>query len=354
MHTSAAGEEEEESVPPPPPKKKNLADLLGNRKAQSTNPVPKRIRADTEVASSVRAANFENHLTKLQADSSYFLSEEFEDLKDVGRSQTQNSARLPGNRSKNRYNNILPYDSTRVRLSCLNGEPCSDFINANYMPANNFIWEYIATQGPLPGTKDDFWRMVWEQNAHSIVMVTQCVERGMVKCDRYWPPDSEPLCYGDVVVQMISEKILPEWTIRDFKILCEGQLRYPRMVRQFHYTIWPDHGVPETTLSLVQFVRTVRVYINRTTRTGVSVVHCSAGVGRTGTFIVLDRVLQQLDSNCTVDIYGCVFDLRLHRPCMVQTECQYAYVHQCVRDVLRAGKIGFERDNPLFPMYNNI
>lgn len=306
------------------------------------------------IANPVQAANFESHLAKLQSDSSFLLSEEFEGLKDVGRIQTQNAARLLGNRNKNRYNNILPYDSTRVRLSCLEDDPCSDYINANYIPGNNFRWEYIATQGPLPGTKDDFWRMVWEQNVHSLVMVTQCVERGMVKCDHYWPTDSEPLCYGDIVVQLLSEKVFPEWTIRDFKISCESQLRYPRMVRQFHYTIWPDHGVPDTTQSLIQFVRTVRDFINRTNSPGISVVHCSAGVGRTGTFIVLDRALQQLDRNCTVDIYGCVFDLRLHRSYMVQTECQYAYIHQCVRDVLRARKLGCERDNPLFPIYNNI
>ncbi|XP_016117084.1 receptor-type tyrosine-protein phosphatase beta-like [Sinocyclocheilus grahami] len=306
------------------------------------------------IRSPVQAVHFESHLAKLQADCSYLLSEEFEGLKDLGRTQTQNAARLLNNRSKNRYNNILPYDSTRVRLSCLEDDPYSDYINANYIPGNNFRWVYIATQGPLPGTKDDFWRMVWEQNVHSLVMVTQCVERGMVKCDRYWPIDSEPLYYGDVVVQLLAEKILPEWTIRDFKISCEGQLRYPRTVRQFHYTIWPDHGVPETTQSLVQFVRTVRDYIDRTTSPGVTVVHCSAGVGRTGTFIVLDRVLQQLDRNCTVDIYGCVFDLRLHRSYMVQTEAQYAYIHQCVRDVLRARKLHCERDNPLFPIYNNL
>ncbi|XP_073703352.1 receptor-type tyrosine-protein phosphatase beta [Garra rufa] len=306
------------------------------------------------IRSPVQAIYFESHLAKLQADCSYLLSEEFEGLKDVGRTQTQNAARLLANRSKNRYNNILPYDSTRVRLSCLEDDPCSDYINANYIPGNNFRWEYIATQGPLPGTKDDFWRMVWEQNVHSLVMVTQCVERGMVKCDRYWPIDNEPLYYGDVVVQLLSEKILPEWTIRDFRISCEGQMRYPRTVRQFHYTIWPDHGVPETTQSLIQFVRTVRDYIDRTTSPGVTVVHCSAGVGRTGTFIVLDRVLQQLDRNCTVDIYGCVFDLRLHRLYMVQTESQYAYIHQCVRDVLRARKLHCERDNPLFPIYNNL
>ncbi|TSZ83246.1 Receptor-type tyrosine-protein phosphatase beta [Bagarius yarrelli] len=299
----------------------------------------------TGVRSPIKAVHFEAHLSKLQADSNYLLSEEFEDLKDVGRNQALDAARSPENRCKNRYNNILPYDSTRVKLSCLEDDPCSDYINASFIPGNNFRREYIATQGPLPGTKDDFWRMVWEQNVHNIVMV---------KCDQYWPVDREPLYYGDLVVHMLSESVLPEWTIREFKIFCEGHLSYPRIVRHFHYTVWPDHGVPETTQSLVQFVRTVRDYIDRVSGSGPTVVHCSAGVGRTGTFIVLDRALQQLDSRGAVDIYGCVFDLRLHRTHMVQTECQYVYLHQCVRDVLRARKLRSEQENPLYPIYENF
>uniref|UniRef100_A0A674BSF3 protein-tyrosine-phosphatase n=1 Tax=Salmo trutta TaxID=8032 RepID=A0A674BSF3_SALTR len=304
--------------------------------------------------SPVKAAHFESHLTKLQADSNYLLSEEFEDLKDVGRNQPLDAARLPENRGKNRYNNILPYDSTRVKLSYLEDDPCSDFINASYIPGNNFRREYIATQGPLPGTKDDFWRMVWEHNVYNIVMVTQCVEKGRVKCDHYWPADREPLYYGDLVVQMLSESVLAEWTIREFKISSEGRPSFPRVVRHFHYTVWPDHGVPETTQSLIEFVRTVRDYIDRAPSTGATVVHCSAGVGRTGTFMVLDRVLQQLDSIGTVDVYGCVFDLRLHRSHMVQTEYQYSFLHQCVRDVLRARKLRSEQENPLYPIYENF
>jgi len=118
--------------------------------------------------------------------------------------------------------------------------------------------------------------------------------------------------------------------------------------------VWPDHGVPETTQSLIQFVRTVRDYISRSPGAGPTVVHCSAGVGRTGTFIALDRILQQLDSKDSVDIYGAVNDLRLHRVHMVQTECQYVYLHQCVRDVLRARKLRSEQENPLFPIYENV
>ncbi|XP_067345749.1 receptor-type tyrosine-protein phosphatase beta isoform X2 [Channa argus] len=311
-------------------------------------------KVNRRVTSPVKVCNFESHLTKLQADSNYLLSEEFEDLKDVGRNQAMDVARLPENRGKNRYNNILPYDSTRVRLPYLEDDPCSDYINASYIPGNNYRREYIATQGPLPGTKDDFWRMVWEHGVYNTVMVTQCVEKGRVKCDQYWPSDREPLYYGDLVIQMLSESVLPEWTIREFRITLERSCSYPRVIRHFHYTVWPDHGVPESTQSLIQFVRTVRDYVDRSPSTGATVVHCSAGVGRTGTFIALDRVLQQLDSKGIVDLYGCVFDLRLHRQHMVQTECQYAFLHQCVRDVLRARKHRSEQENPLYPIYENF
>ncbi|XP_038562970.1 receptor-type tyrosine-protein phosphatase beta-like isoform X3 [Micropterus salmoides] len=311
-------------------------------------------RGNRRISSPIKVLNFECHYNKLQADSNYLLSDEYEDLKDVGRNQPLDSALLPENRGKNRYNNILPYDSTRVKLSYVDDDPCSDYINASYIPGNNFRREYIATQGPLPGTKDDFWKMVWEQNVHNIVMVTQCVEKGRVKCDHYWPFDQDPLYYGDLIVQMLSESVLPEWTIREFNICSEEQLRFTRLVRQFHYTVWPDHGVPDTTQSLIQFVRTVRDYVNRSPGSGPTVVHCSAGVGRTGTFIVLDRVLQQLDTKDTLDIYGSVFDLRLHRSHMVQTECQYAYLHQCVRDVLRARKLRSEQENLLYPVYENV
>uniref|UniRef100_A0A2K6CA67 Receptor-type tyrosine-protein phosphatase beta n=1 Tax=Macaca nemestrina TaxID=9545 RepID=A0A2K6CA67_MACNE len=296
----------------------------------------------------IKINQFEGHFMKLQADSNYLLSKEYEELKDVGRNQSCDIALLPENRGKNRYNNILPYDATRVKLSNVDDDPCSDYINASYIPGNNFRREYIVTQGPLPGTKDDFWKMVWEQNVHNIVMVTQCVEKGRVKCDHYWPADQDSLYYGDLILQMLSESVLPEWTIREFKICSEEQLDAHRLIRHFHYTVWPDHGVPETTQSLIQFVRTVRDYINRSPGAGPTVVHCSAGVGRTGTFIALDRILQQLDSKDSVDIYGAVHDLRLHRVHMVQTECQYVYLHQCVRDVLRARKLRVKQENPLF------
>ncbi|KAJ7405698.1 Receptor-type tyrosine-protein phosphatase beta [Willisornis vidua] len=299
-----------------------------------------------KTCSPIKVSHFEAHFTKLQADSNYLLSKEYEDLKDVGRNQTCDIALLPENRGKNRYNNILPYDTSRVKLSNVDDDPCSDYINASYIPGNNFRREYIATQGPLPGTKDEFWKMAWEQNVHNIVMVTQCVEKGRVKCDHYWPLDQDSLYYGDLIVEMLSESVLPEWTIREFKICSEEQLDSTRLIRHFHYTVWPDHGVPETTQSLIQFVRTVRDYINRTPDTGPAIVHCSAGVGRTGTFIALDRILQQLDSKDTVDIYAAVHDLRLHRVLMVQTE---VFSHSHSPDALAKCDLPFTRPSSLPP-----
>ncbi|KAK5866709.1 hypothetical protein PBY51_011269 [Eleginops maclovinus] len=304
-----------------------------------------------QVRGPIKVLSFESHFNKLQADSNYLLSEEYEDLKDIGRNQIFDSALLPENRGKNRYNNIHPYDSTRVKLSCVDDDPSSDYINASYMPGNNSRREYVAAQGPLPGTKDDFWKMVWEQNVTNMVMVTQCVEKGRVKCDHYWPLDHEPLYYGDLIVRMLSESVLPEWTIREFNMCSEDQVS--RLVRQFHYTVWPDHGVPETTQSLIQFVRTVRDYVNRSPGSGPTVVHCSAGVGRTGTFMVLDQVLQQLECRDSVDLFGSVLQLRLHRCHMVQTEGQYLYLHQCIRDVLRARKLRCDQEN-LHPLCEHL
>uniref|UniRef100_A0A3B4XEA2 protein-tyrosine-phosphatase n=1 Tax=Seriola lalandi dorsalis TaxID=1841481 RepID=A0A3B4XEA2_SERLL len=210
----------------------------------------------------------------------------------------------------------------------------------------NFESHYIKLQADSNYLLSEEYEVIY---TYSNILLLLCLQ---VKCDHYWPFDQDPLYYGDLIVQMLSESVLPEWTIREFNIC--SQLSFTRLVRQFHYTVWPDHGVPETTHSLIQFVRTVRDYVNRTPGSGPTVVHCSAGVGRTGTFIVLDRVLQQLDSKDTLDIYGSVFDLRLHRSHMVQTECQYSYLHQCVRDVLRARKLRSEQENLLCPVYENV
>lgn len=185
---------------------------------------------------------FAEHYRLMSADSDFRFSEEFEDLKNVGRNQACNAADLPSNRVKNRFSNILPFDQTRVKLNPLDDdEEGGDYINANYIPGHNSPREFIATQGPLPATRDDFWRLVWEQNSPAIINLTKCVEKGREKCDFYWPHDNDPACFGrDICLQLMNESRYPDWTIREFRI---SQDDVVRTVRQFHFTAWPDFGV---------------------------------------------------------------------------------------------------------------
>ncbi|XP_015237762.1 PREDICTED: receptor-type tyrosine-protein phosphatase eta-like [Cyprinodon variegatus] len=286
-----------------------------------------------KVSVAVRVEDFEAYYKKQRADSSCGFAEEFEDLRPVGTSQAKVHALDPENKPKNRYNNVLPYDSSRVKLSVVHGSPNEDYINANYMPGYLSRKEYIAAQGPLPATVNEFWRMIWEKNVQTLVMLTRCNEQGRVKCEQYWSPGTK-YC-EDIIVTTTSEIPLEDWTIRDFDIK-NVKTAEVRSVRHFHFTAWPDHGVPETTELLISFRHLVREHMNQYSRNSPTVVHCSAGVGRTGTFIAIDRLIFQIERENIVDVYGIVHDLRMHRPLMVQTEDQYVFLNQCALDIIRA------------------
>uniref|UniRef100_A0A8D0RKX2 Receptor-type tyrosine-protein phosphatase eta n=1 Tax=Sus scrofa TaxID=9823 RepID=A0A8D0RKX2_PIG len=283
----------------------------------------------------IKVENFEAYFKKQQADSNCGFAEEYEDLKIVGINLPKYAAELAENRGKNRYNNVLPYDTSRVKLS-VQTHSADDYINANYMPGYHSKRDFIATQGPLPNTLKDFWRMVWEKNVYAIVMLTKCVEQGRTKCEEYWP-SKQAQDYGDITVAMTSEIVLPEWTIRDFTVK-NIQTSESHPLRQFHFTSWPDHGVPDTTDLLINFRYLVRDYMKQSPPESPILVHCSAGVGRTGTFIAIDRLIYQIENENTVDVYGIVYDLRMHRPLMVQTEDQYVFLNQCVLDIIRSQK----------------
>ncbi|MBN3300850.1 PTPRJ phosphatase, partial [Amia calva] len=280
----------------------------------------------------IRVEDYEGYYKKQRADSSCGFAEEFEDLKIVGTAQSKNSAEAQENKGKNRYNNVLPYDSSRVKLS-IHGSAYDDYINANYMPGYNSKKEFIAAQGPLPGTVNEFWRMIWEKNVHSLVMLTRCNEQGRVKCEEYWPSGTKN--YGNITVTMTSDISLEDWTLRDFN-LKNMKTSEIRSLRQFHFTAWPDHGVPETTELLINFRHLVREHMDQYSRNSPTVVHCSAGVGRTGTFIAIDRLIYQIERESMVDVYGIVHDLRMHRPLMVQTEDQYIFLNNCAMDLIKA------------------
>lgn len=283
-----------------------------------------------ETSRPVRLENFAEHYRIMSADSDFRFSEEFEELKHVGRDQPNTAADLPCNRPKNRFTNILPYDHSRFKLQPVDDEEGSDYINANYVPGYNSPREFIVTQGPLHCTRDDFWRMCWESNSRAIVMLTRVVEKGREKCDHYWPYDTLPVYYGDISVTLLNDTHYPDWVISEF-IMCRGDQQ--RMIRHFHFTTWPDFGVPNPPQTLIRFVRSFRERIGPDQRP--IVVHCSAGVGRSGTFIALDRILQSIKHSDIVDIFGIVYAMRKERVWMVQTEQQYICIHQCLLAVLQ-------------------
>ncbi|XP_078271016.1 receptor-type tyrosine-protein phosphatase eta [Rhinoraja longicauda] len=285
--------------------------------------------------SAINVDYFEGYFSKQHADSDCGFAEEYEELKTVGTMQSTQVSQQPLNKPKNRYNNVLPYDNSRVKLS-VTSDPSSDYINANFMPGYQSKKEFIAAQGPLMNTVSDFWRMIWDQRVPAIVMLTKCVEQGRAKCEQYWPTE-RPLIFEDKIVTLTSEVIYQDWTIRDFSLVKDksGEKYH---VKQFHFTGWPDHGVPSTTRVLIEFRNLVRNYINQHPLSGPTVVHCSAGVGRTGTFISIDDMIQQIDNNRKVDIWGTVFQLRMNRPLMVQTESQYVFLNQCAMEYIKSSK----------------
>ncbi|XP_028601411.2 phosphatidylinositol phosphatase PTPRQ isoform X2 [Podarcis muralis] len=273
---------------------------------------------------------FLQHVEELCTNNNLKFQEEFLELPKFLPDLASADADLPWNRSKNRFPNIKPYNNNRVKLMPDASIPGSDYINASYVSGYLCPNEFIATQGPLPGTVGDFWRMVWETRAKTLVMLTQCFEKGRIRCHQYWPEDNIPVTvFGDIVITKLVEDVQLDWTIRDLKIERHGDCM---MVRQCNFTAWPEHGVPETTASLVHFVKLIRA--SRAHDSTPIVVHCSAGVGRTGVYIALDHLTQHINDHDFVDIYGLVAELRSERMCMVQNLAQYIFLHQCVLDLL--------------------
>ncbi|XP_039548493.1 receptor-type tyrosine-protein phosphatase T isoform X18 [Pimephales promelas] len=279
----------------------------------------------------IRVADLLQHITQMKCGQGYGFKEEYEGLAE-GQTAPWETAKKDENRNKNRYGNIIAYDHTRVRLQLLEGDPHSDYINANYIDGYHRPRHYIATQGPMQETVRDFWRMIWQENSASIVMVTNLVEVGRVKCVRYWPDETE--VYGDIKVTLIETEPLAEYVIRTFTVQKKGHHEI-REIRQFHFTSWPDHGVPCYATGLLGFIRQVK-FLNPPDA-GPIVVHCSAGAGRTGCFIAVDIMLDMAESEGVVDIFNCIRELRSQRVNMVQTEEQYVFVHDAILEACLCG-----------------
>ncbi|XP_042806598.1 receptor-type tyrosine-protein phosphatase F isoform X5 [Panthera tigris] len=273
-----------------------------------------------------------DNIERLKANDGLKFSQEYESI-DPGQQFTWENSNLEVNKPKNRYANVIAYDHSRVILTSIDGVPGSDYINANYIDGYRKQNAYIATQGPLPETMGDFWRMVWEQRTATVVMMTRLEEKSRVKCDQYWPARGTET-YGLIQVSLLDTVELATYTVRTFALHKSGSSE-KRELRQFQFMAWPDHGVPEYPTPILAFLR--RVKACNPLDAGPMVVHCSAGVGRTGCFIVIDAMLERMKHEKTVDIYGHVTCMRSQRNYMVQTEDQYVFIHEALLEAATCG-----------------
>ncbi|XP_028974540.2 receptor-type tyrosine-protein phosphatase F isoform X11 [Esox lucius] len=306
--------------------------LLGN----STDPVEmRRLNYQTPGMREhppIPVSELADHIERLKANDSLRFSQEYESI-DPAQQFTWENSNMEVNKPKNRYANVIAYDHSRVVLTSVDAVPGSDYINANYIDGYRKQNAYIATQGPLPETLSDFWRMVWEQRAHTIVMMTRLEEKSRVKCDQYWPVRGTET-YGMIQVTMLDTVELATYSVRTFALYKNGSSE-KREIRQFQFMAWPDHGVPEYPTPILAFLR--RVKACNPPDAGPMVVHCSAGVGRTGCLIVIEAMLERMKHEKSVDIYGHVTCMRAQRNYMVQTEDQYVFIHEALLEAATCG-----------------
>ncbi|NP_001407710.1 receptor-type tyrosine-protein phosphatase C isoform 4 precursor [Mus musculus] len=278
----------------------------------------------------------ETYKRKIADEGRLFLAE-FQSIPRVFSKFPIKDARKPHNQNKNRYVDILPYDYNRVELSEINGDAGSTYINASYIDGFKEPRKYIAAQGPRDETVDDFWRMIWEQKATVIVMVTRCEEGNRNKCAEYWPSMEEGTrAFKDIVVTINDHKRCPDYIIQKLNVAHKKEKATGREVTHIQFTSWPDHGVPEDPHLLLKLRRRVNAFSNFFS--GPIVVHCSAGVGRTGTYIGIDAMLEGLEAEGKVDVYGYVVKLRRQRCLMVQVEAQYILIHQALVEYNQFGE----------------
>ena len=282
------------------------------------------------------------------------FEDEYKNLPDFRDQKTCICAEDKSNEGKNRFLDIKPYDESRVVLEnniWMNGENC-DYINANFIQGYSHKKKFIATQGPLKSTLGDFWHMVWQYRIHAIIMLTNLIEKGMERCAQYWPEQyNVPHRYGDIEVTMRECVKIGDYIKRVFEVKSlslnhastsivspNGTIRNSStkeahnkilIVTQYFYPEWPDRDTPTTdAMSLLHLVRDVNK--NHPSHQYPIIVHCSAGVGRTGTYITLDAMFEKLNKESKFNAYAFIKQIREQRQYLVQTSKQYVFIHEAL------------------------
>lgn len=276
----------------------------------------------------IRAANF--HKEYQNRLSNYLLAEEFERVQEfsarINASKPRTIGQAEKNRNRNRFVDIIPFDDNYVQLEKEEGSPASDYVNASYINNVHGVGKVIATQGPKQNTVVEFWRMVIEKGSRHIINLTNNMEGGRVKCFQYWPPNGQMLHFDDISLFTQDEKEMhPGLFIRKIEVqLGDEPEADVHVVEQLHLTTWPDHSVPSNINSLIAFLNVCDKFGG----SAYTTIHCSAGVGRTGTLVALRSLLHAAREGLSLDVMKTVFQLRALRPKLVQTFEQYALLYQ--------------------------
>ncbi|XP_050313580.1 tyrosine-protein phosphatase 69D isoform X2 [Anthonomus grandis grandis] len=308
----------------------SLRNLRGRQRLVSLNPPDMSPINKSELTT----AYVEHH-----RDSDYGFQQEFELLPDRFSDRTTRSSDCKENIYKNRYPDIKAYDQTRVKLSQVDGIAGSDYINANFVMGYKERKKFICAQGPMDTTVNDFWRMIWEQHLEMILMLTNLEEYSKTKCAKYWPDKADgEKTFGKITVTHLQETRYSDYIVRDLKIVRisnNGKDIEERRITQYHYLVWKDFMAPEHPSGIIKFVK--RVNEAYSIEKGCILVHCSAGVGRTGTLVALDCLLQQLREEGQVSIFNTICDLRHQRNFLVQSLKQYIFIYRALMEVTQYG-----------------
>uniref|UniRef100_A0A671U658 Tyrosine-protein phosphatase non-receptor type n=1 Tax=Sparus aurata TaxID=8175 RepID=A0A671U658_SPAAU len=240
-------------------------------------------------------------------------------------------AKLPENKNRNRYRDVSPFDHSRICLQL----GANDYINASLITVEEAQRNYILTQGPLPNTCGNFWEMVWEQRSRGVVMLNRVIEKGSIKCAQYWPHREErDAIFDDTNFKLtfVSEDVKSYYTVRQLE-LENLSTQETREILHFHYTTWPDFGVPESPASFLNFLFKVRESGCLNSDQGPVVVHCSAGIGRSGTFCLVDTCLLLMSMRkdpSSVRIREVLLEMRRYRMGLIQTADQLRFSYLAV------------------------